>query len=173
MSSVEVRSDPLIQKPARGALKSILVATDGSHASNEAIDLSLELAAGQQAELIVVHVAPTLELLNTWDDDGGIAVLHQPTERERALLDIAAEVAASRGVCVTTALLGGSTAEEIVAYSEARDVDLIVVGSRGHGAVASALLGSVSLGVLRKSTRPVLVVRGRHPSHAAVDSRNE
>jgi nucleotide-binding universal stress UspA family protein len=150
-----------------GELKTILVAADGTHSSMEAIDFAIELAAEKQAELILVYVAPTLEPLYTWDEDGGYAVPHHPTEHERALLDIAAERAASHGVSVTTALLGGSIAEEIVTYAETRCVDLIVIGTRAHGAVASALLGSVSLGVLRKSTRPVLVVRGRPAAHSA------
>jgi nucleotide-binding universal stress UspA family protein len=61
----------------------------------------------------------------------------------------------------------GSAAEEIVAYSESSEADLIVVGSRGQGAVASALLGSVSLGELRASQRPVLIVRGAHVRDAS------
>ena len=59
-----------------------------------------------------------------------------------------------------TRLLRGDPADEIVAYADTVDADLIVVGSRGHGAVASALLGSVSRGILREARRPVLVVRG-------------
>ena len=56
-------------------------------------------------------------------------------------------------------MLRGDTVNEIVAYADSHDVDLIVVGSRGHGAIASALLGSVSRGVLAESKRPVLIVR--------------
>jgi nucleotide-binding universal stress UspA family protein len=66
-------------------------------------------------------------------------------------------------------LLAGSPADEIVAYARSIDADLIVVGSRGRGAVAGALLGSVSRGVLRQARRPVLVVRGVEvPTKAAV-----
>jgi nucleotide-binding universal stress UspA family protein len=39
------------------------------------------------------------------------------------------------------------------------DADLIIIGSRGHGAISSALIGSVSRGVLHGTTRPVLIVR--------------
>ena len=56
-------------------------------------------------------------------------------------------------------MLRGDTVDEIVAYADSCDVDLIVVGSRGHGAIASALLGSVSRDILGESKRPVLIVR--------------
>ena len=67
----------------------------------------------------------------------------------------------------TTALLAGPTVEQIVAHGEADRADVIVVGSRGRRAVASALLGSVSLGVLRSSSRPVLIVRGMTSARVA------
>jgi nucleotide-binding universal stress UspA family protein len=53
----------------------------------------------------------------------------------------------------------GATADEIVAHAESNAVDLIVIGSRGHGPVASALLGCVALGVLHAAKQPVIVVR--------------
>ena len=53
-----------------------------------------------------------------------------------------------------------------MAHAEACDADLIVIGSRGHGPVASALLGSVALGVLHTSKQPVLVVRCAMAPHS-------
>jgi nucleotide-binding universal stress UspA family protein len=61
---------------------------------------------------------------------------------------------------IETKLLKGKPADEIVAYADSIDADLIVVGSRGHGSLTSALIGSVSRGVLREIRRPVLIVRG-------------
>ena len=71
-------------------------------------------------------------------------------------------MAAEHEIDAKTALLRGDPVSEIVAYADSHDVDLIVVGSRGHGAIASALLGSVSRGVLSESKRPVLIVRAAH-----------
>jgi len=56
-------------------------------------------------------------------------------------------------------LLEGDPAKEVAKLAEQRDADLVVVGTRGIGAVAGSLLGSVSAGVVRRSRRPVVVVR--------------
>jgi nucleotide-binding universal stress UspA family protein len=141
-------------------MKKILVATDGSDSAAEAVEFGIELAAEHEAELILVHVVPALDLIPATVFGIGSAFPHEPMIEDRKLLEDAAAVAEEHSVLATTALLAGDTVDEIVAYADSQGVDLIVVGSRGHGTVASALLGSVSRGVLTESKRPVLVVRG-------------
>lgn len=135
----------------------ILVATDGSPPSAEAGVVAIELASKQRSELSFVHVVPRLDVFSAGAYTA--ALPHEPTERDQALLEDAAAVAAEHGIVATTALRYGVTVEEIIVFADSQNVDLIVVGSRGHGAVASALLGSVSRGVLRESKHPVLMVR--------------
>lgn len=142
-------------------LDRILVATDSSPMSEHAVKFAVQLASEHQSEVLFVHVIPTLDMVTaTTSDEVGAAVGRDPTERDRALLEDAAAFAREHGVAAKITLLVGSAAEEIVAYAESYDVNMIVVGSRGDGASASALLGSVSLGVLRASERPLLIVDG-------------
>jgi nucleotide-binding universal stress UspA family protein len=138
----------------------ILVATDGSDSAAEAVEFGIELAAEHGAELIFVHVVPELDLIPATVFAIGGAFPHEPSLEDRALLEHVAAIAEVHGVLSTTVLLTGDTVDEIVAYADSHDVDLIVVGSRGHGTISTALLGSVSRGILRESMRPVLVVRG-------------
>jgi nucleotide-binding universal stress UspA family protein len=142
-------------------MKKILIATDGSESAHEALEFGLDLAAEQGARAFVVHVTPMVEVM-PYANFGyvGPAVPHEFDEHDRECLQEAAELGAEKGVDVETALLKGRPADEIVTYADTIDADLIVVGSRGHGAIASALIGSVSRGVLHESRRPVLIVRG-------------
>ena len=140
-------------------MERILVATDGSPSSTEAVAFGVELAAEHEAELIIVHVVPTLDVVPATGFGIGGAFPHEPSEHDHVLLQEAAAVAAEHAVFARTAMLRGDTVDEIVACADSHDVDLIVVGSRGHGMIASTLLGSVSRGVLSESKRPVLIVR--------------
>ena len=149
-------------------MKRILVATDGSPSSTEAVAFGVELAAEREAELIFVHVVPTLDVVPVTGFGMGGAFPHEPSEHDHVLLEEAAAVAADHGILSTTAMLRGDVVDEIVAYADSHDVDLIVVGSRGHGVIAGALLGSVSRGVLGESKRPVLIVRAAAAPVAAV-----
>jgi nucleotide-binding universal stress UspA family protein len=151
-------------------MEKILIATDGSHSALDAVEFGLELAVEQDATPVFVYVAPAFDALPFGGIAPTAAVPHQLSEEDHKPLEAAERLASEQGVEAETKLLIGEPADEIVAYADAIDADLVVVGSRGHGAFTSALLGSVSRGVLRESRRPVLVVRGL-PVHAAAAAR--
>ncbi len=154
-------SSPDHQPSEYKRLDRILVATDGSTRSDYATRLAVELASEHQSEVLFVHVIPILDTVTTdGPDEGGAPVRQTTTEHEPALLRDAGAFARERGVAAKSTLLVGSAAAEIVAFAESNDVNMIIVGARGDGAMASALLGSVSLGVLRASGRPLLIVDG-------------
>jgi nucleotide-binding universal stress UspA family protein len=144
-------------------MKKILIATDGSESAHEAVEFGLDLAAEQVGRAFIVHVVPSVDVM-PYSNFGYIApsLPHEFTDDDREPLHEAAELAAEKGVSVATTLLKGRPAEEIVAFADSIDADLIVVGSRGHGAITSAVIGSVSRAVLHESRRPVLIVRGIH-----------
>jgi nucleotide-binding universal stress UspA family protein len=141
-------------------MRKILAATDGSAPAADAVRFAIELAAEYRAELLLVHVIPAVDVVPATVFSIGGAFPHEPAPDDQVLLEDAAAVAAEHGVVATTALLAGDTVDEIVAYADSHVVDLIVVGTRGQGALATALLGSVSQGILHESSRPVLVVHG-------------
>jgi nucleotide-binding universal stress UspA family protein len=140
-------------------MKKILIATDGSSAAQEAVDVGLELAREQGADVTFVHVVPAEEVRG--GRGGAHALTHEEEvgESETALKE-AAEAAQAAGVSHAVERFAGETVETIVALADKENADLIVLGCRGRNPVASAILGSVSHGVLRRASRPVLVVKG-------------
>jgi nucleotide-binding universal stress UspA family protein len=145
-------------------MKKILIATDGSEPASEAVDFGIELAAEEDASVIFVHVAPAFDVIPMQGFGMSAVIPHVPhvlDEVDRAPLEEAQEKATGQGVRATSKLLVGDAADEIVAYADDQGVDLIVIGSRGHGTLAGALIGSVSRQVLSQSKLPVTIVRAR------------
>jgi nucleotide-binding universal stress UspA family protein len=143
-------------------MKRILIAIDGSPSALQAIEVGLDLAEEEGSEAIFVHVAPAKDVLPVVGGFGMAAPVstpHELDEADRACLDDAVRIAEELGLEAEAKLLAGDPAKEIVAYAGSIDADLIVIGSRGFGAISGALLGSVSRGVLHRTTRPVLIVR--------------
>ena len=151
-------------------MKNIIIATDGSPTAQEALAVGIELAAEQDAAVTFVHVLPPDDYVVA-GRLGSLPKAHRVEidESEVALRDAAAAAEAA-GVSYTLERISGDTVDEIVAVADSGDADMIVIGSRGRGPLTSALLGSVSKGVLGESRRPVLIVRGvlqREPAATA------
>lgn len=142
-------------------MKQIVIATDGSPSAQEAIDFGLDLALEQGAEVTFVHVLPPDDYIVA---GRGGPVIPRPhvveMDESEAALGEAANAAEGAGISYALERISGNTVDEIVAVAEAKNADIIVVGSRGRGPMTSALLGSVSKGVMNQANRPVLVVRG-------------
>ena len=84
----------------------------------------------------------------------------QLKDEHRELHRLAEEVRA-KGLTVTALLLQGPTIETLVDEVRRLDVDLVVAGCHGRGALSSVVLGSVSTGLLRHAPCPVLIVPTR------------
>jgi len=154
----------------------LLVATDGSEPARAAVAETIALAADAGDELAVITVWQALQ------GDYGLAyppsamlddLLQAERRHAEGVLHDAAIRAHRAGVLVRTRLATGDPVDRICAYAREIDARLIAVGTRGHGTVASLLLGSISNGVIRNASRPVLVVRlpdGERRGEAAYDS---
>lgn len=139
----------------------ILVAIDGSEHAQRALSEAIDLARLSNARLTVMTVQQKPSTLLV----GGPVVppvdmkgLDEALQQEHEQLLESAIEQVPRDVSVVKVLAQGSPASAIVEQAHKDGNDLIVMGSRGRGGVASMLLGSVSHQVLQRSTAPVLVV---------------
>jgi nucleotide-binding universal stress UspA family protein len=140
---------------AHGEREPIVIATDGSEGADEAVVAGAWVARTLGTTAILVYVRPSLGPLGVpyYQEK-----LSEQMAQARMALDRARELVVQEGVDAQEEILEGSAADRVVEVARDRNAPLIVVGSRGLGAVAGALLGSVSSAIIHRSDRPVLVV---------------
>jgi nucleotide-binding universal stress UspA family protein len=135
----------------------ILVAIDGSPASEKALAAAVDLAAHYKADLTAVGVAEVPEVVGMVDE---VDEMRRGTERHfRQLGEAAVEYARSRGVALRSVVLRGHAADAIVRYAETEGAGLVVVGQHGHSRIARFFLGSTTDRVGEHCPCTVMIVK--------------
>ena len=165
-------------------IKKILYATDLSESARYAFAYAVSLADLYNAAITMIHVLPEIpgildkNVLGYISADRWEEIKSQHFEEARealigkrqdhlairdALHQFSENVKESHEgngfVTDDIVVVRGNPVEEIIKYCEEKNCDLIVMGTHGHGTLADVMMGSTARRVLRRSTKPVLVVR--------------
>ena len=145
-------------------IRRVLHPTDFSRASTAAFKRAVEMAKGNRAELLLVHVmVPAVPLMGDGYvspkvyEDLEAAARSAAQKQLRKLV----EKAKQAGARVKGLLLEGVAHERIAQAARSRKADLVVIGTHGRTGFAKLFLGSVASRVLAVSPCPVLTVRGK------------
>ena len=141
----------------------LLAAIDFSDLTPMVVEQAAKIAQVLASKLWIIHVAapdPDFVGYSTGpqcERDWKAEVLR---EEHRYIQDAALELE-QRGINVTPLLIQGVTIDTILQQAAKLKAEMIVMGSHGHGALYKAIVGSVSEGVIRKASCPVLIVPAR------------
>jgi nucleotide-binding universal stress UspA family protein len=139
--------------------QNILVAIDGSPDADQALTQAIDLAESEHTRLTVFSAVVTPPAVAYAGVNGGVTanlIRDAESETERILRSAVQRV--PNGVSVSTVLGSEPVRQALMRQITAGHHDLVVMGSRGRGALRSVLLGSVSHYVLHHSPIPVLIM---------------
>ena len=151
--------------PTQDKTYGIVVGVDGSPASNAAVSWAAREAVLRQTPLTLIHVVnpgpspwaqtPLLDEFAVWQKNEGRRILADALKIAR---DNAID---SPGISIESELMRSETVPTLVDLS--REAKLVVVGNEGRGALARAVLGSVTSSLIRRAHCPVAVIRDEEP----------
>jgi nucleotide-binding universal stress UspA family protein len=134
----------------------ILLATDGSREAELAATTAVDLAKSTNSELHVIHVG---EFVPTMLAQTELEPAQLEREAREQLDEQVRRIEEAGGTVKEAHLRLGRADEEIVDVAHGMGAGFIVMGSRGHGRMRRALMGSVSDSVVRHAHCPVTIVR--------------
>lgn len=143
-------------------MKKIVAAVDFSNATAGVVEMAAHMANAFGAELHLLHIVepePTYTAYGFTPDEFPAMHAFQEEAKRRAgrkLEELLAVVPPVPGA--VTKLAEGSPLHAVLDYVKQTGADMVVLGSHGHGVVASLLLGSVAEGMVRKAVVPTLIV---------------
>jgi nucleotide-binding universal stress UspA family protein len=140
--------------------KKILMPTDGSACSHKAITEGLEVAKSMGASVTFLYAVENISATLWISPESvpyGLELIEDLKRVGNEALSKALELAQAAGVEAETKLVEARPVEAILA--EAKNHDLIVMGTHGRSGLDRFMLGSVTEAVLHRSDKPVLVLR--------------
>lgn len=142
-----------------GEIKRILIATDGSEYTKEAVSTGLRLAKILGAEVTALYVIDQTSFVSFPIDSSIVSVYSLLENEGKRAVDEVKKEGEQQGIKVTPVVVEGSPTRKIVEM--AADFDLVVIGTLGRSALSKLFMGSVAERVTRYAPCPVLVVRNR------------
>ncbi len=147
-------------------ISNILVATDGSKISQKAVKYSIELASQTGASITLLTVIDNSSLISQ-SMPAALSpskviepIAHYLRRAAEKYIERATKVCVKSKVSCEGVIRQGHPVEEILREAKKSKADMIVLGSQGKSTLESAVLGSVTYGVIHNTTKyPVLVIR--------------
>jgi nucleotide-binding universal stress UspA family protein len=144
-------------------MKTIVVAVDFSNATPGVLAMAAKLAKSFGAQLRLFHVVepePSYTAYGFTPDEFPALHAYQEEAKRRATAKLEEALAKVHPDLpdATTRIAEGSPLHCLLDYVKESGADMVVLGSHGHGVIASLLLGSVAEGMVRKATVPTLIV---------------
>ncbi len=152
------------REPSSTRFRHIIVPLDGSELAETALEPAFRLASGFGSRLALVRVVPAPVELTSIYGVSGVEVSgkghRERVEEAQSYLDSVAARFPEENLEVRV-VESSSAAEGVVTSARDLQGDLVVLSSHGRGGIERLVLGSVADKVVRSTTRPVLLVRGR------------
>ena len=139
----------------------ILLAADGSDYTKRAARHLVDHLAwfARPPEIHLLHVRPPLPYPGAAAHIGKKAIDEYERSESKAALAVAEKILDKAGIDYQSAWSVGDVAAGIRDYAKKHRIDLVVMGSHGHGVLAGLALGSVATKVIASIKQPVLIVR--------------
>ena len=143
-------------------MRKILVPIDGSECSLNAAKYAIKIAKDENADLFCIHVIASVPYGYASSPPAIDQYFKDIEEKAQSWFDKVRDMAKNEGILelkTETFTDVKSVIGSIIDYATSRDVDLIVIGTRGRTGLKRFLMGSVANGVVQHAHCPVLLVR--------------
>jgi nucleotide-binding universal stress UspA family protein len=156
---------------ASGTMKNILAAIDFADLTGRIMDTTAELAHSEGAKVWLLHCVEQPPFVYSMIEppvsfpmpQSHLPDVHPEEHRQLAALNIELQ---QRGIDSEILFVGGDPSEEILQAAATHGIDLIILGSHGHGAIYDLIMGSVTKSVLYYTSIPTMIV----PSHSKLST---